>query len=152
MAVVSLVERVGKTRIFHVTNVSAKNLRPILVKTASRKSYLMTDESSLYPKVGEEFSGHGTVNHSAGEYVRTGGFHDTNTVESHFALSKRGICGTFHCLSEQHLHRFFAEFAFRANARELSDAERSAALLMGAAGKRLMYDQPRQATDAETAV
>jgi transposase-like protein len=143
MAVVSLVERDGKTRSFHLTNVTAKNLRPILVKTASRKSYLMTDESALYPKLGEEFSGHGTVNHSAGEYVRTGGFHHTNTVESHFALLKRGIYGTFHSLSEQHLHRYLAEFDFRANTREMSDSERSAALLTGAAGKRLVYSQPR---------
>jgi transposase-like protein len=146
MAVISLVERDGKTRSFHVTNVTAKNLRPILMKTASRKSYLMTDESALYPKLGEEFSGHGTVNHSAGEYVKTGGFHHTNTVESHFALLKRGVYGTFHSLSEQHLHRYLTEFDFRANTREMSDAERSAALLSGAAGKRLVYSQPRQTT------
>jgi len=69
-AVVSLVERDGEVRSFHVTNVNSKTLRPIIVKNASRKSYLMTDDSSVYPNVGKEFSGHGSVNHSAGEYVR----------------------------------------------------------------------------------
>jgi len=113
--VVSLVERDGKTRSFHVANVTAKNLRPIIVTHASRKSYMMTDESAIYPTIGREFAGHGSVNHSAEEYVKTGGFHHTNTVESHFALLKRGVYGTFHNISEGHLHRYLAEFDFRAN-------------------------------------
>ncbi len=98
---------------------TAKTLRPILVKHASRKSYLMTDESKVYPSVGDEFAGHGTVNHSADEYVTTGGFKHTNTVESHFSLLKRGIYGTFHSISEAHLHRYLSEFDFRANTRKL---------------------------------
>ena len=103
----------------------------------------MTDDSVVYPKVGHEFSGHGTVNHSAEEYVR-GGFWYTNTVESYFALLKRGVYGTFHNLSEAHLFRYLAEFDFRHNTRKLSDAERTDALLRGAKGKRLMYQQPRE--------
>lgn len=140
-AVFALVERDGKARSFHVTNVNAKTLRPIIVKHASRKSYFMTDESTVYPTIGEEFSGHGTVNHSAKEYVRTGGFHHTNTVESFFALLKRGVIGTFHNLSEAHLSRYLDEFTFRHNTRALSDAERAAELLRGAKGKRLTYRQ-----------
>ncbi len=41
MPVVSLVERDGRTKSFHVANVTAANLRPILVKHADRKSHLM---------------------------------------------------------------------------------------------------------------
>lgn len=141
-AVFALVERDGKARSFHVANVTAKTLRPIIVKHASRKSYFMTDESVVYPKIGEEFSGHGTVNHSAKEYVRTGGFHHTNTVESFFALIKRGVTGTFHNISEAHLSRYLDEFTFRHNTRALSDVERAAELLRGAKGKRLMYRLP----------
>ena len=147
MPVVSLVERGGETRSFHVANVTATTLRPVLVKHISRASYLMTDDSKVYPKVGAEFAGHGTVNHSAEEYVALGGFHHTNTVESHFALLKRGIYGTFHHISEAHLHRYLAEFDFRANTRKLTDAERAAALLAGAKGKRLVYQQPREAAN-----
>jgi hypothetical protein len=90
----------------------------------------------------DEFAGHGTVNHSAEEYVRTGGFHDTNTVESHFVLLKRGVYGTFHNVSEAHLHRYLAEFDFRANRRDMIDGERTAALIAAARGKRLVYRQP----------
>ncbi len=146
-AVVSLVEREGEVRSFHVTNVNSKTLRPIIVKNADRKSYLMTDESVVYPKVGEEFSGHGTVNHSAREYVR-GNFWYTNTVESYFALLKRGIMGSFHNVSEAHLYRYLAEFDFRHNTRDLTDGERANELLAGAKGKRLMYHQPSQTANA----
>ncbi len=45
MPVVSLVERDGRTKSFHVANVTAKTLRPIMVKHADRKSHLMTDDS-----------------------------------------------------------------------------------------------------------
>lgn len=145
MSVLSLVERDGKTRSFHVANVTASNLRTIMVQHASRKSHLMTDGAAVYPSIGAEFAGHSSVDHSAEEYVRLGGFAHTNTVESHFALLKRGVYGTFHHLSEAHLHRYLAEFDFRANTRELSDAERASALLAGAQGKRLLYRQPDKA-------
>ena len=147
MPVVSLVERDGRTKSFHVANVTAANLRPILVKHADRKSHLMTDDSRVYPSIGDEFAGHSSVNHSAEEYVRLGGFAHTNTVESHFALLKRGIYGTFHNISEAHLHRYLAEFDFRANTRDMTDGERAAALLAGAKGKRLLYRQPDKAAN-----
>jgi transposase-like protein len=144
MPVVALVERGGETRSYHVANVTAATLRPIMAKIADKASYLMTDESTIYPSVGKEFAGHGSVNHSAGEYVRSFFWH-TNTVESHFALLKRGIYGTFHNISEAHLHRYLAEFDFRANTRTISDAERAAVLLAGTKGKRLVYRQAGRA-------
>jgi hypothetical protein len=71
-----------------VADVTAKTLRETIIMQASRESYLMTDEALVYERLGREFAGHGTVNHSDDEYVRTGGFHHTNTVESFFALFK----------------------------------------------------------------
>jgi hypothetical protein len=96
-------------------------------------------------------AGHGTVNHSADEYVRTGGFHHTNTVESCFALFKRAVYGQFHHVSEAHLHRYLAEANFKDNHRAalgINDAERAAALLRGVKGKRLLYRQPDGVTAA----
>src|SRR3984893_1819431 len=72
--VMTLVERSGESRSFHVANVKAKTLREKIVTTVSRKSHLMTDELASYEKVGKEFANHGTVNHSADEYVRLSGF------------------------------------------------------------------------------
>jgi hypothetical protein len=123
----------------------------VIVRNADRKSWLMTDESPVYPKIGEEFAGHGTVNHSADEYSRVGGFYTTNSAESFFALLKRAVYGQFHHISEAHLHRYLAEADFKYNHRTklgYDDAERAALLLRGTQGKRLMYRQPRQAVDA----
>lgn len=147
-AVVSLVERDGNVRSFHVASVTASTLRPILVKAVSRASYLMTDESVVYPKIGAEFKGHGTVNHSAEEYVRLGGFIHTNTVEGFFSLIKRGVYGTFHHVSEAHLHRYLVEFDFRYNHRKVPDDVRAAAAIKGAHGKRLTYRGPSSAAHA----
>jgi transposase-like protein len=63
-AVFSLVERDGKVRSRHVPDVTAKTLREAIVTQVDRKSYMMTDEAAVYTKTGEEFAGHGTVNHS----------------------------------------------------------------------------------------
>lgn len=148
MAVFTLVERGGEARSFHVANVTAKTLRPIMTKHASRKSHLMTDESLVYPAVGEEFAGHSTVNHSANEYVRKAGFVHSNSAESFFAIIKRGVYGTYHSISEAHMHRYLAEFDFGFNNRKalgIEDEARAEKLLKGAKGKRLMYRQPDQA-------
>lgn len=143
----SLVERDGKVRSFHVGEVTAKTLRPILVTQIQRASYLMTDESMVYVGTGREFSGHGTVNHSIEEYVR-GGFWHTNTVEGYFAILKRGIYGTYQHVSQQHLKRYVGEFDFRFNTRALDDMARTAVAAKGIVGKRLTYRRPDKAQDA----
>jgi ISXO2-like transposase domain len=149
--IMSLVERGGEVRSFHVKNATAKTLRETAVKVASRKSYLATDENPAYTKLGKEFSGHGTVNHSANEYARLGGFVHVNSAENFFSIFKRGIIGTFHHISEQHLDRYLAEFDFRYNYRSnlgIEDAERSEKAIKGAAGKRLFYQESRPAAHA----
>ena len=112
-AVFRLVERDGRARSRHVADVTGKTLRNAIVRNASRKSWLMTDEAAVYEKVGTEFAGHGTVNHSKDEYARLGGFYTTNTVESFFALLKRAVYGQFQHISEAHLHRYLAEADFQ---------------------------------------
>ncbi len=145
-AVMALVEREGRVRSSHISAVTVKNVRVEIVTQASRGSYLMTDESPVYTKLGKEFAGHGTVNHSIDEYVR-GSFWHTNTVENYFSILKRGITGTYHHVSPEHLKRYLAEFDFRYNERtalRIEDAERAAKAIKGAEGKRLTYQQPRQ--------
>ena len=146
-AVVALVERDGFVRSFHVPNVTAKTLRPILVTQISRASYLMTDEGTVYPKVGKEFAGHGRVNHSINEYVR-GGFWHTNTVEGYFSILKRGIIGTYHHVRPAHLKRYVGEFDFRYNTRKITDMERAEIAAEGIKGKRFTYRRTDQAENA----
>ncbi|MDR3462336.1 MAG: IS1595 family transposase [Beijerinckiaceae bacterium] len=141
-AVLSLVERDGKVRSFHLANVTAESVRPLIVKNADKASMLMTDESVIYPKVGKEFAAHGAVNHSASEYARLGGYVHINASENFFSVVKRGIVGTYHSVSEAHLHRYLAEFDFRYNNRSglgCEDGERAHRAVKGIVGKRLTY-------------
>lgn len=138
-AVVALVERDGQVRSFHVANVNAKHLRGLIVTNVDRASHLMTDESMVYTRVGREFAGHSVVNHSAKEFVTTGGFKHSNTAENFFSIFKRGVIGTYHHMSEAHLGRYTAEFDFRYNTRKITDGERAALALKGIEGKRLTY-------------
>lgn len=141
-AVVALVERDGHARSFHVANVNAKTVRGVLVANVERTAHLMTDESPVYTRLGKEYNGHSVVNHSAREYVTTGGFKHSNTAENFFSIFKRGVIGTYHHMSEAHLGRYCREFDFRYNTRDLTDAERTDEALTGARGKRLTYRQP----------
>jgi transposase-like protein len=139
-AVVALVERKGRVHSFHVPNVNAANLKPILTAQISPKSHLRTDESGVYWQAGEGFASHKTVNHSAKEYVR--GDAHTNTVEGYFSILKRGIVGVYHHVSEEHLKRYLAEFDFRYNERTalgVDDVERTDRVIRGVTGKRLTY-------------
>ena len=147
MPVVSLVERGGRVRSQHMARVTGPNLRHALVTNADRGSWLMTDDHNGYKAVGKEYTGHGVVKHSLGEYVRKGVFH-TNTVESYFAILKRGIIGVYHSVSEAHLNRYLGEFDFRYNTRKLNDFERATESLKGARGKRLTYRRTSQASYA----
>jgi transposase-like protein len=139
-AVHALVERGGHVRATHIADVSARTLKEALTKGADRKSKLRTDDALANLSVGKDFADHQTVAHTLGEYVR--GDVSTQTVESFFAILKRGITGSFHSVSEQHLQRYVDEFAFRWNTRSalgVEDFERAALLLKGAKGKRLTY-------------
>jgi hypothetical protein len=103
----------------------------------------MTDEGGQYYHVGKEFDRHETINHSADEYVR-GDVH-TNTIEGYFSILKRGIIGTYHHVSPQHLKRYLGEFDFRYNERMalgVNDKARAEKAVKGIAGKRLTYHQP----------
>jgi transposase-like protein len=142
VAVFSLVERQGKVSSRRVADVSAATLGEAIEKIADRQSHLMTDDAPTYAGIGKEFAGHSTVNHSANEYVRLGGFVHTNTAENYFSILKRGVIGTFHHVSERYLPRYLAEFDFRYNRRSalgVEDEERAGQALAGMKGKRLTY-------------
>jgi hypothetical protein len=123
-------------------HVSAANLRPIINEHVHGWAQVMTDEAAVYPLVLKgRVASHDVVCHSREEYVRNenGRKIQTNTVEGFFSLLKRGVYGTFHHVSKQHLHRYLNEFDFRYNARDTSDGERAELAVKGVVGKRLMY-------------
>ena len=107
-----------------VPTVNSQNIKGIIREHVSKDATMMTDKYTVYQGLDKDFAGHGVVDHGTGEYVR-GDVH-TNMVDGWFSLLKRGITGTFHHVSEEHLGRYVDEFAFRYNNREITDAERTA--------------------------
>jgi transposase-like protein len=110
-AILALVERGGKARLFHMASPDKATVTAIVRENVAKEAKLFTDESLLYKGSAEHFTAHETVKHSAKEYVR-GEIH-TNTVEGAFGIFKRGMKGIYQHYAEKHLHRYLAEFEFR---------------------------------------
>lgn len=141
-AVLSLVERGGKVRSFHVDGTKTADVVPIMKENIARETRIMTDEAGQYAHVKKHFAGHDFVSHGKGEYVRDE-VH-TNTVEGFYSVFKRGMKGVYQHCSEKHLHRYVAEFDFRHNNRVklgVDDVQRTGNALRGIVGKRLTYRQ-----------
>jgi transposase-like protein len=144
-AVHALVERGGRVRATHIADVTAKTLRSVMEHNVDKRSTLHTDDGLAALSLGKDFAASTTVVHSAGEYYRYKDGAGIQSAEAFFAILKRGVMGSFHSISEQHLDRYVQEFAFRWNTRSalgIEDTERAGLAIKGAAGKRLTYKQP----------
>ena len=146
-AVLTLVERGGSARSFHVENVTKEDVLPIVRANIDRESHVMTDEAARYAQLGNEFADHHAVDHSRGEYGytdrATGTKVHTNSIEGYYSVFKRGMKGVYQHCSEKHLHRYVAEFDFRHSNRSalgVEDAERAHKALKGIEGRRLAYN------------
>jgi transposase-like protein len=142
--VLSLVERHGGARSFHIADVRGESIHAVLERHASPQSRFMTDEGPVFTAVGWNFASHETVTHSKDEYVR--GEAHTNTIEGFFSILKRGIYGVYQHVSEAHLQRYLTEFDFRYSHREklgVNDVARASLALKGAKGRRLTYETTR---------
>jgi len=142
--VLTLVERGGSARSFHISNASVASVLPILQANINREAALMTDSASLYRgRIGKAFASHEYVDHNALEWAR--GKVSTNTVEGFYSIFKRGMKGVYQHCSEKHLHRCLAEFDFRYSNRValgIGDQDRAERALVGVKGKRLTYQGP----------
>ena len=97
----------------------------------SAKKY--TDENRAY----QSLTNHESVKHSVGEYVR--GQAHVNGMESFWSMVRRGYDGTFHHISEDHLHRYINEFAGRHNIREYDTVDMMGQVADNMIGHRLTY-------------
>jgi transposase-like protein len=146
---VSLVERNGRVRSRRITG--AKGPIGVEVRRAIRDE--IDEASTLHTDGAQHFetswplAQREAVNHNK-EFVRypqDGEPVHCNTAEGYFSIFKRGLIGTYQHMSEQHLHRYLAEFDFRMNNRAklgISDDMRADIALQGIRGKRLMYGGP----------
>ena len=122
-----------KTEVVEAT--TGKVLKWFVEGNTKDGAQVYTDEAAAYKGINRP---HEAVAHSAGEYVR--GMAHTNGLESHWALFKRGIDGTFHHLSFKHLQRYASEFSGRHNDRPMDTADQMKVMVEGMVGKRLRYE------------
>ena len=147
MKVLSLLERnTGAKRSIVLDDMKPATIAALVSANVAHEAHLMTDQADHYVRVGKTFAAHESTNHSKGEYVRysTPVIH-TNTIEGSFSIFKRGMKGVYQHCSEQHLHRYLAEFDFRYSNRAalgVDDTARAVTALQGVVGKRLTYRRP----------
>jgi transposase-like protein len=146
--VVSLVDRGGRARSYQVERVNARNLRPIIKEHVHGWSQVMTDDAAIYPHVLKgRVASHDVVNHSKDEYVRreNGKCVTTNSVESFFAILKRGHYGIYHHWDRKYMGQYLREYDWRYNVRGFPDIERTVIALKMTVGKRMRLKPPENA-------
>lgn len=138
--IIALVQRGGPVRSQVMPTVNGKNLKQAIRENVMICSEIHTDASVRYTGLEPKYT-HKSVTHCNEEFSRHEGENviTTSSVESFFSLLKRGVVGTFHHVSAQHLPLYLAEFDHRHNCRKMTDGERTDVGLQKVIGKRLIY-------------
>lgn len=139
--VVGMRERGGHTRAKPVSAVDAASLHKAIYAHVEPGTMLHTDEHAGYHGLGGIFYGHQAINHGAGEYVRNGV--STNSIESIWAVLKRGLHGVYHHASDKHLARYVNEFTFRLNDGNVGrhTLDRLDSFVDATVGRRITYKE-----------
>lgn len=141
-AVLGIREVGGRTKAMPVASVGKLTLDPIIRANIEPGSTIHTDEHPAYESVRDSYR-HRTISHKDGVYHDWKRNVGTNSIESVWALLKRGLHGTYHHASEKHLARYVNEFTFRLNAGNVKQHTllRLNALVDACVGKRITYKE-----------
>ena len=115
--VVGLIQRGGEVRAVAVEKVDIPTVEKHIIRKVKAGSTIYTDDYLGYKNIKKYFK-HEVISHGRKEYVR-GEVH-SNSIESFWALFKRGYMGTYHSMSKKHLQRYLDEFVYRFNRQLLS--------------------------------
>ena len=141
IAVVGMRERGGRTIAMPIANTDSNTIHQTVHENVEVGSMLHTDEHGGYKGLGGIFYTHKAINHGAGEYAR--GDITTNSIESVWAVMKRGLHGVYHHASEKHLARYVDEFTFRLNDGNVKrhTLERLASFIDSTVGRHITYKE-----------
>lgn len=139
VAVLGMREREGRTRAKVVKVRTLDAIHGEIHGAVEVGSQLYTDDHMVFSDLDGLFFKHDAVSHAAGEYAR--GPVSTNSIESVWAVLKRGIHGVYHHASPKHLDRYVQEFAWRLNEGNVKrhSLDRLASFIAAIVGKRLTY-------------
>ena len=141
MAVIGMRERGGRTKAKTVETVSRITIENAIRQNIEIGSTVNTDEFQAYGPWLKEAYEHKTINHSQDLFVHNGA--STNSIESVWAVMKRGMHGVYHHASKKHLRRYVDEFTWRLNEGNVKrhSLQRLDSFVDAVAGKRITYDQ-----------
>ncbi|MEX2246114.1 MAG: IS1595 family transposase [Dehalococcoidia bacterium] len=135
-AVFGIKERGGRVRARVMDSPSREQVeREVFHNVDRENAQLMTDEHIIYRKI-KDLLPHQIIRHKS-EYVR-GEVH-TQSIESFWAVLKRGLIGTYHHVDAGYLGQYVNEFQFRHNSRKIKDGERFTSLLGNVEGRLDWY-------------
>jgi transposase-like protein len=117
ISVLGMAERNGRVHLQTIDNAKAASLRPILeTKLDPNTDKIVTDAASVYTVLIPEEKHEEIVSKDS---IRDKGFSATYTVDGAIALFKRGVIGSYHKLSKDHLDSYLQEFSWRWNNRHM---------------------------------
>jgi transposase-like protein len=140
-AVLGMRERDGRTILAPMNERTMQAVTAQIHDNIELGTQLYTDDGIVFSDLDGLFFKHESVNHSAGEYSR--GVASTNSIESVWAVLKRGVYGTFHHISPKHVGRYTDESAWRLNEGNVKNhtTERLDSMVGAISGKRLTYER-----------
>lgn len=100
-----------------VKDTTAKSIQPIIKQYVKEGSILVSDEWHAYRGLNSLYQ-HEVVDHGRGQYMNDAGY-SSNSIEGFWGQAKRSIIGIYVKTSPKHLQKYFDEFAFRYNYRNL---------------------------------
>ena len=110
-----IAERGGRVHLQTIPNTQAAVIRPILEQKLSPDTKtIITDSHPTYSWLLDSEK-HQVTNHK--EELRTDGEISTKTIEGAFSLFNRGVIGSYHHLSKDHVDSYLTKFCWRFNRR-----------------------------------
>lgn len=112
-----IITKQSKVKCWVIKNTKSSSIQPLVKANVKSGSTFTSDEWHAYRGLGSIFN-HQIVDHGRGQYVNESGY-TSNAIEGFWALAKRSIIGIYHKTSSKHLNKYFNEFVFRYNYRNL---------------------------------
>jgi len=116
VTVLGMAEHGGRIHFQVIPNKSAEAIKPVLDSMLSHNAaQVVTDSHPAYSTIVPK---HLHVETSHKDELREKGFLSMRTIEGAISLFQRGVIGSYHKLSKDHLDSYLGEFCWRYNRRK----------------------------------
>ncbi|RNL50166.1 IS1595 family transposase [Pedobacter jejuensis] len=116
-----IITKHSKVKCFVVKDTKAKSIQPLVKANVKAGSNFTSDEWHAYRGLNSDYN-HQVVDHGKGQYMNDLGY-TSNAIEGFWGQCKRSIIGIYVKPTRKHLQKYFNEFSFRHNYRNLAIQE-----------------------------